>query len=93
MVAISIGNMESGKRRMLNSAKDTNAFSASRTLSLDDSTYTANVVSDTCKYTKLTIIIFRYLVVIETSRIMPLFYFVRRGCNMDDYSNTQKNPA
>ena len=47
-LAMSWGSMERGKRRMLKRERDTNAFSASRTFSSDDRTYTANVVSDTC---------------------------------------------
>jgi len=38
MFAIIIGNIVNGKRRMLNSDKETKAFSASRMLSLDDRT-------------------------------------------------------
>ncbi len=47
MVAMSMGSMDIGKRRMLKSDSDTNAFSASRMLCGDDITYTANVVRDT----------------------------------------------
>ena len=39
--------MERGKRKMLNKARDTKAFSASNTWSGDDRTYTPNVVKDT----------------------------------------------
>ena len=45
--AIIIGSMLRGKRMMLKRARETNAFSASRTLSGDDRTYTAKVVRDT----------------------------------------------
>ena len=44
---MSIGSMVRGKRRMLKRDRDTKAFSASRMLSGEDSTYTANVVRDT----------------------------------------------
>jgi hypothetical protein len=43
------GNMERGKRMILNRERPTKAFSASRTLLISDSMYTANVVNDTCK--------------------------------------------
>ena len=38
MLAIIIGSIVSGKRRMLNKDKETNAFSASSMLSRDDNT-------------------------------------------------------
>ena len=44
---MTVGTMERGKRRMLNRAKDTKAFSASKTFLEDDITYTPKVVSDT----------------------------------------------
>ena len=48
--------MDMGKRRMLNSDRETNAFSASSMLYGEDNTYTANVVSETCKiYCKISL--------------------------------------
>ena len=43
MLLITMGNMLRGKRRMLNSARETNAFWASSTLFSSESTYTAKV--------------------------------------------------
>ena len=48
MLPMSMGSIERGNRRMLNSDRETNAFSASSIFFGDDKTYTANVVSDTC---------------------------------------------
>ena len=47
MLAMSIGNMDNGNRRILKRDNDTKAFSAFKTFSGEDRTYTANVVRDT----------------------------------------------
>lgn len=51
MLLMTIGNMLRGKRRMLNRARDTNAFCASRTLCSSTNTYTANVERATFRKT------------------------------------------
>lgn len=48
MFVMTFGTIERGNLRILKRANETKAFWASRTLSGDDSTYTANVESDTC---------------------------------------------
>lgn len=55
MFAIIMGNIDSGKRRMLKSERATNAFSESKMLSGDDRTYTANVAKATCKHITQTL--------------------------------------
>lgn len=47
MLLMTMGSMLRGKRRMLNRARDTKAFCASRTFFSSTSTYTANVDSAT----------------------------------------------
>lgn len=51
ILLMTIGNMLRGKRRMLNRARDTNAFCASRTLCSSTNTYTANVERATLRKT------------------------------------------
>jgi len=43
MLLMTMGNILRGKRRMLNRARETNAFCASRTLCSSTNTYTAKV--------------------------------------------------
>lgn len=43
MLLMTMGNILRGKRRMLNRARETNAFCASRILCSSTNTYTANV--------------------------------------------------
>ena len=48
ILEMSIGSIESGKRKMLNNESEKKAFSASSTLFLSERMYTANVTSETC---------------------------------------------